>query len=215
MESSPSMTPTPAQGRRFLTAAGSGRFRPWQTAKPRRGVSADSTSPRRLTSCSRGWSQESVARRDLPRSGGCDRARIVHGGETFLATARLGDSQLASTRRPGVLARWHAPPALSPSSRPCGRRLGHCPRGVRVRHAYYAELPERPGCCGYRGRCTPFACDARCFTATAHRYAATRRARAVPAAPEPCDYLQLCRGCSVTATLDNRALRPAMGFTPA
>src|SRR6202040_4174713 len=39
--------------------------------------------------------------------------RIVHGGETFRATARLGDSQLAALAELGVLAPLHNPPALA------------------------------------------------------------------------------------------------------
>src|SRR6202023_551701 len=58
-------------------------------------------------------SQVTVHGRDLLAGLDATVHRIVHGGETFRATARFGDAQLAALAELGVLAPLHNPPALA------------------------------------------------------------------------------------------------------
>jgi acetate kinase len=143
--------------------------------------------------------------------------RIVHGGDMFRATARLGDTELAALAELGALAPLHNPPALSVVAA-ARRRLGPGLPVVGVFDtAYYAELPEA----AYR-----YAVPARWreqfgvrrygFHGIAHRYlcqAARGRLQGARDASRIVS-LQLGRGCSVTATLGSRAIATSMGFTP-
>ncbi|HEY0767988.1 MAG TPA: acetate/propionate family kinase [Steroidobacteraceae bacterium] len=143
--------------------------------------------------------------------------RIVHGGEAFRAPARLGDAQLAALAELSVLAPLHNPPALSVIAT-VRARLGNGPPVVGVFDtAYYAQLPQA----AYR-----YAVPARWheafgvrrygFHGTAHRYLCGAARERVPARRPRSRVisLQLGRGCSVTATLDERAIATSMGFTP-
>jgi acetate kinase len=165
------------------TADGSGAFA-LQTAQAASPVSAPIRTLAAAADFVLAWlSQESVHGRDLS---GLDATvhRIVHGGERFRATARLGDSQLASLAELGVLAPLHNPPALSVIAA-VRARLGTVPVVGVFDTAYYAELPE-----------------------AAWRYAVPKRWH------EAFGVRRYGRGCSVTATLDERAVATSMGFTP-
>jgi acetate kinase len=143
--------------------------------------------------------------------------RIVHGGEAFRATARLGDSQLAALAELGALAPLHNPPALSVIATVRARLdTGRPVIGV-FDTAYYAELPE----VAWRYAVPKhwheaFGVRRYGFHGTAHRYlCAAARQRVPPGLPtHRIISLQLGRGCSVTATRDERAIATSMGFTP-
>jgi acetate kinase len=165
-----------------------------------------------------GWlGNASVHGRDLLAELDATVHRIVHGGETFRATARLADPELAALRALSELAPLHNPPALSVIAT-VRERLGATLPVVGVFDtAYYAELPAA----AYR-----YAVPARWYEAlrvrrygfhgTAHRYLC-RAGRARMAAGRPSSRivsLQLGRGCSVTATREERAIATSMGFTP-
>ena len=143
--------------------------------------------------------------------------RIVHGGETCRATARLGDSQLAALAELGVLAPLHNPPALSVIAT-VRARLGTGRPVIGVFDtAYYAQLPEA----AYRYAVPKhwhgaFGVRRYGFHGTAHRSLCRAARERVPAGRPTIRVisLQLGRGCSVTATLGERAIATSMGFTP-
>ena len=143
--------------------------------------------------------------------------RIVHGGETFRATARLGDSQLAALAELDALAPLHNPPALSVVAT-VRARLGTDRPVIGVFDtAYYAQLPEA----AYRYAVPKHWHEALGvrrygFHGTAHRYLCRAGRARVPAGRPTSRVisLQLGRGCSVTATRDERAIATSMGFTP-
>jgi acetate kinase len=143
--------------------------------------------------------------------------RIVHGGEQFRATTRLGASELAALAALDELAPLHNPPALAVVAR-VRARLGDVTPLIGVFDtAYYAALPEAawryavPGS-WYRD----FGVRRYGFHGTAHRYLCdAARARVRPGKPQArVVSLQLGRGCSVTATLDDHPVATSMGFTP-
>ena len=143
--------------------------------------------------------------------------RIVHGGETFRATARLGDSQLAALAELGVLAPLHNPPALSVVAAVRARLGTGLPVICVFDTAYYAQLPEA----AYRYAVPKHWHEALGvrrygFHGTAHRYLCRAGRERVPAGRPTSRVisLQLGRGCSVTATRDDRAIATSMGFTP-
>ena len=143
--------------------------------------------------------------------------RIVHGGATFRATARLGEAQLAQLAQLGELAPLHNPPALAViQAVRAGLGTGIPVVGV-FDTAYYAELPET----AYRYAVPKrwheeFGVRRYGFHGTAHRYLCGAARARVPAqrAARRVISLQLGRGCSVTATQDQRAVATSMGFTP-
>jgi len=143
--------------------------------------------------------------------------RIVHGGETFRATARLGDSQLAALAELGALAPLHNPPALSVVAAVRARLGAGRPVIGVFDTAYYAQLPEA----AYRYAVPKHWHEALGvrrygFHGTAHRYLCRAGRARVPAGRPTSRVisLQLGRGCSVTATRDERAIATSMGFTP-
>jgi len=143
--------------------------------------------------------------------------RIVHGGETFRATARLGDSQLAALAELGALAPLHNPPALSVVAAVRARLGTGLPVIGVFDTAYYAQLPEA----AYRYAVPKHWHEALGvrrygFHGTAHRYLCRAGRARVPAGRPTSRVisLQLGRGCSVTATRDERAIATSMGFTP-
>lgn len=143
--------------------------------------------------------------------------RIVHGGEMFRATTRLGDAELAKLSELSVLAPLHNPPALAVIAAVRGKRGPQHPVIGVFDTAYYADLPEA----AYR-----YAVPARWyrefrvrrygFHGTAHRYLCEMACRRLqrPSDSTRVVSLQLGRGCSVTATLAGRAVATSMGFTP-
>src|ERR1700674_4794198 len=143
--------------------------------------------------------------------------RIVHGGETFRATARLGDTQLAALAQLGALAPLHNPAALSVVTS-VRARLGTGRPVIGVFDtAYYAQLPEVA--CRYavpKHWHEALGVRRYGFHGTAHHYLCrAARERVPPGRPTSrVISLQLGRGCSVTATLDERAIATSMGFTP-
>src|ERR1700716_209095 len=87
-------------------------------------------------------SQVTVHGRDLLSGLDATVHRIVHGGETFRATARLGDAQLAALAELGVLAPLHNPAALAVIATVRARLDTGSPVIGVFDTAYYAELPE-------------------------------------------------------------------------
>ena len=162
-------------------------------------------------------SQVAVHGRDLLAGLDATVHRIVHGGETFRATARLGDSDLAALAELSVLAPLHNPPALSVVAT-VRARLGTGRPVIGVFDtAYYAQLPE----VAYRYAVPKhwheaFGVRRYGFHGTAHRYlCGAARERVPPGRPTSrVISLQLGRGCSVTATRDEHAIATSMGFTP-
>jgi acetate kinase len=143
--------------------------------------------------------------------------RIVHGGAVFRATTRLGDTELAALEEVGALAPLHNPPAMAVIGAVRSGLGAALPVVAVFDTAYYAELPEA----AYRYAVprqwsADFGVRRYGFHGTAHRYLCERaRARlARPSGTNRIISLQLGRGCSVTATLDRRAIATSMGFTP-
>ena len=143
--------------------------------------------------------------------------RIVHGGELFRATTVLGASELASLATLDELAPLHNPPALAVIAS-VRARLGKATPLIGVFDtAYYAGLPEAAWRYAVPARWyQDFGVRRYGFHGTAHRYlCATARARVRSGMPSRrVVSLQLGRGCSVTATLDERPIATSMGFTP-
>jgi acetate kinase len=143
--------------------------------------------------------------------------RIVHGGERFRATTRLNDPELAALAPLDELAPLHNPPARAVIAS-VRARLGSAVPIIGVFDtAYYAGLPESAWRYATPARWyEDFGVRRYGFHGTAHRYLC-QAARARLAAHRPTRRivsLQLGRGCSVTATLDERAVATSMGFTP-
>ena len=143
--------------------------------------------------------------------------RIVHGGERFRATTRLGTPQLAALAALDELAPLHNPPALAVIAAVRARLGAGVPVIGVFDTAYYADLPEA----AWRYAVPPrwyreFGVRRYGFHGTAHRYlCSAARARVLPGKPTArMVSLQLGRGCSVTATLEQRAIATSMGFTP-
>jgi acetate kinase len=143
--------------------------------------------------------------------------RIVHGGEHFRATTALSEAQLAALANLSALAPLHNPPALSVIE-VVRRKLGPAVPVIGVFDtAYYADLPEAAYRYAVPARWrSDFGIRRYGFHGLAHRYLC-RFARAQlhdSGAPARIVSLQLGRGCSVTATLGERAVATSMGFTP-
>ena len=68
--------------------------------------------------------------------------RIVHGGERFRATARLGDAELSALAALDELAPLHNPPALAVIASVRARLPASVPLIGVFDTAYYATLPE-------------------------------------------------------------------------
>jgi acetate kinase len=199
------------------TADGSGRLA-LQTDEPAPPGSAPIRTLAEAADFVLAWlSQVTVHGRDLLAGLDASVHRIVHGGETFRATARLGDSQLAALAELGVLAPLHNPPALSVVAA-VRARLGTGRPVIGVFDtAYYAQLPEA----AYRYAVPKHWHEALGvrrygFHGTAHRYLCRAARARVPAGRPTIRVisLQLGRGCSVTASLGERAIATSMGLTP-
>jgi acetate kinase len=188
-----------------------------QTGEPAPPVSAPIRTLEEAADFVLAWlSQATVHGRDLLAGLDATVHRIVHGGETFRATARLGDSQLAALAELGVLAPLHNPPALSVIATVRARLDTRPVIGV-FDTAYYAELPEA----AWRYAVPKhwheaFGVRRYGFHGSAHRYlCGAARQRVPPGRPTSrVISLQLGRGCSVTATRDERPIATSMGFTP-
>jgi acetate kinase len=143
--------------------------------------------------------------------------RIVHGGDAFRATTRLGEAQLASLGKLAVLAPLHIPPALAVIATVRGRLGAQVPVVGVFDTAYYAELPEAAYCYALPARWREeFGVRRYGFHGIAHRYLCQRARARLHGARDATRIvsLQLGRGCSVTATLGSRAIATSMGFTP-
>ena len=143
--------------------------------------------------------------------------RVVHGGERFRATAQLGAAELAALAELAPLAPLHNPPALAVIAAVRGKLGPTVPVIGVFDTAYYADLPEA----AYRYAVprrwyADFGIRRYGFHGTAHRYMCQAvRARLQGGRPAArIVSLQLGRGCSVTATLGERAIATSMGFTP-
>jgi acetate kinase len=143
--------------------------------------------------------------------------RIVHGGELFRATTRLGDSELHALASLDELAPLHNPPALAVIASVRARLPPDVPLIGVFDTAYYAELPEAAWRYAVPQRWyRDFGVRRYGFHGTAHRYICQAARARLPAArpARRCISLQLGRGCSVTATLDDHPVATSMGFTP-
>jgi acetate kinase len=199
------------------TADGSGHFA-LQTDAPAPPTSAPIRTLAEAADFALAWlSQVTVHGRDLLAGLDASVHRIVHGGETLRATARLGDSQLAALAELGALAPLHNPAALSVVAA-VRARLGTGRPVIGVFDtAYYAELPE----VAWRYAVPKhwheaFGVRRYGFHGTAHRFLCRAARERLPAGRSTTRVisLQLGRGCSVTATLGERAIATSMGFTP-
>lgn len=162
-------------------------------------------------------SDESAHGRNLVAEVAATVHRIVHGGELFRATTRLGARELASLASLDALAPLHNPPALAVIASVRARLGDGLPLIGVFDTAYYADLPEAAWRYAVPLRWyQDFGVRRYGFHGTAHRYlCAAARARVLPGKPtRRVVSLQLGRGCSVTATLDERAVATSMGFTP-
>jgi acetate kinase len=143
--------------------------------------------------------------------------RIVHGGETFRETTRLGQAELDALAALDALAPLHNPPALAVIAA-ARARLGAATPVIGVFDtAYYATLPEAAWRYAIPAHWyQEFGVRRYGFHGTAHRYlCAAARARVRAGRPTSrVVSLQLGRGCSVTATLDALPIATSMGFTP-
>jgi acetate kinase len=143
--------------------------------------------------------------------------RIVHGGETFRAPTRLGERELAALAQLNELAPLHNPPALAVIARVRARLGSHTPLVGVFDTAWYADLPES----AYRYAVPQrwqqlFGVRRYGFHGIAHRYlCSTAAERLAPArSARRIISLQLGRGCSVSASLEQRPVATSMGFTP-
>ena len=111
----------------------------------------------------------------------------------------------------------HNPPALAVIAAVQGSLGAALPLIGVFDTAYYADLPEAAYRYAVPARWyTDFGIRRYGFHGTAHRYMCHAVAARLPegAAKRRVISLQLGRGCSVTATLDGRAIATSMGFTP-
>ncbi|HEX9474912.1 MAG TPA: hypothetical protein VF931_12025, partial [Steroidobacteraceae bacterium] len=129
--------------------------------------------------------------------------RIVHGGERFRGTTRLGDPEIAALDELSPLAPLHNPPALAVIDVVRRRLEPEIPVVGVFDTAYYADLPEA----AYRyavpsGWRKEFGVRRYGFHGLAHRYLCQRACAHLKASPATARLvsLQLGRGCSVTAT---------------
>jgi acetate kinase len=143
--------------------------------------------------------------------------RIVHGADLFRAPTRLGDAELAALAQLNVLAPLHNPPALAVIAAVRARLGPQVPAIGVFDTAYYADLPAA----AYR-YAVPMQWMKELgvrrygFHGIAHRYLcqAARGRLANALQGERVISLQLGSGCSVTATLGERAIATSMGLTP-
>jgi acetate kinase len=143
--------------------------------------------------------------------------RIVHGGERFRATTRLGDADLAALAALDELAPLHNPPARAVIAAVRARLGDRVPVIGVFDTAYYASLPEAAWRYAVPASWhRDFGVRRYGFHGTAHRYlCSAARARVFRGKPvSRVVSLQLGRGCSVTASLDEMAIATSMGFTP-
>jgi acetate kinase len=162
-------------------------------------------------------SNPSIHGRDLLAGVAATAHRIVHGGERFRATTALNEPELEALAALSSLAPLHNPPALSVIAS-VRRRLGPAVPVIGVFDtAYYADLPEAASHYAVPRRWRDeFGVRRYGFHGIAHRYLcqSVRTRLQASRATARIVSLQLGRGCSVTATLGERAIATSMGFTP-
>jgi len=202
----------------FVDAAdGSGRFLLRTAATAQESSPAASTLAQAAELVLQWLSNPRVHGRDLLAGVAATVHRIVHGGDRFRATTLLDRSALEALAGLSSLAPLHNPPALSVIST-VRRRLGMRVPTIGVFDtAYYADLPEEAIRYSVPSRWrTEFGIRRYGFHGLAHRYLCeSARARAATGrATARIVSIQLGRGCSVTATLEGRAIATSMGFTP-
>jgi len=165
-----------------------------------------------------GWlADESAHGRNLLAEVAATVHRVVHGGELFRATTRLGAAELTSLASLDELAPLHNPPALAVIAAVQARLGSRLPLVGVFDTAYYAALPQAAWRYAIPNSWyQDFGVRRYGFHGTAHRYlCATARTRVLPGKPTAkVVSLQLGRGCSITATLDDAPVATSMGFTP-
>jgi acetate kinase len=215
--------PTSGPPRRQLSGAydaatdGSGLFAPRLSAAGKSGL-GQVRSLSEAASVVLDWlGDASVHGQDLLAGVAATVHRIVHGGEKFRATTLLGEPELAALDELSLLAPLHNPPALAVIAAVRGKNGPQHPVIGVFDTAYYADLPEA----AYR-----YAVPARWyrdfgvrrygFHGTAHRYMCEAARRRLQRRSDTTRIvsLQLGRGCSVTATIADRAVATSMGLTP-
>jgi acetate kinase len=143
--------------------------------------------------------------------------RIVHGGERFRAATLLNEPELHALDELSSLAPLHNPPALSVIAAVRARLGPEVPVVGVFDTAYYADLPEAAIRYAVPPRWrTDFGIQRYGFHGMAHRYLCRSVCERQPASGATARIvsLQLGRGCSVTATVNGRAIATSMGFTP-
>jgi acetate kinase len=197
-------------------ADGSGQF-VFQTNHVRPGAAARVGSLAEAAAALLRWlADASVHHEDVLASVVATVHRVVHGGECFRQTTRLGETDLQTLDSLSTLAPLHNPPALA-VMRVVREVVGHDRPLIGVFDtAYYAHLPEA----AYRYAvpaywATELGVRRYGFHGMAHQYLCSgARTRLHNRPHERIISLQLGRGCSVTATYQGRAIATSMGFTP-
>ncbi len=140
--------------------------------------------------------------------------RVVHGGDAFGQTVRIGETVLASLRALSELAPLHNPPALAVIEA-VGEALPEIPQFAAFDTAFFAALPARA-----RVYPVPWEWTADWgirrfgFHGLSHSYCAGRAAQILPARPRRLVVCHLGNGCSAAAVLDGSPVATTMGFTP-
>jgi acetate kinase len=140
--------------------------------------------------------------------------RVVHGGATLTAPARLTPATVAQIEAVSELAPLHNTPALE-AIRACARRLPGMPMVATFDTAFFAALPEAaatyalPADLAEKLGIRRFG-----FHGLAHRYMCGRLVELSGRDDFKAVTLQLGAGCSAAAIRSGRAVDTSMGFTP-
>lgn len=142
--------------------------------------------------------------------------RVVHGGEEFVAPARLTDAALRAIEALNPLAPLHNPVALEVIRATAASMGARVPMVAVFDTAFHHDLPDYARAYALPADWTrPHRIRRYGFHGIAHRYlyercvalAGGERARRVIT-------LQLGNGCSVAAIRDGRSVDTSMGYTP-
>jgi acetate kinase len=217
MEGALRATPRRIAAGQFADVDGSGVFR-WQEAQVTAGQPPAARTLAEAAEFALDWlSSSSVHGHDLLAGLGATAHRIVHGGALFRAATRLQEAELAALAQIAPLAPLHNPAALAVIATVRARFGPERPLIGVFDTAYYADLPPAAYRYAVPARwADEFGVRRYGFHGIAHRYLC-ESARAMRGGAGPAlriISLQLGRGCSVTATLGERAIATSMGFTP-
>jgi acetate kinase len=143
--------------------------------------------------------------------------RVVHGGTTFTAGARLTDEILGAIRDLTPLAPLHQPPAIAAIEAVMGAMPG-VPEVACFDTAFHASLPEAAFTYAVPGEWrTRWGTRRYGFHGLSHAYASRRVAERLERDGDPGLRVVTCHlgaGASLTAVLGGRSVDTTMGFTP-